>query len=651
LFGLKKTLLYSLFADQLDPRDWMSGAVLEAPSGADTAGGRREYWFDFVCDTGDSQRAAYSLGYLLHGDLFVDDPHGALRAEPFRAASSRLAVSATPSPGAVPLPRGEFLFVGGDTAYSVADERTIQERLVAPFDYAHLRRFGGAPPPSRWLLGIPGNHDWYDSLDGFNRLFRRAVGAGAPPLSPRGFERVQQASYFALNLGDGWALWALDARDGADVDHRQRTFFRQQPAPRHLIIATPQPAVGYGRRPPWVSALIDEVLPHVKGSIRLWTSGDLHHYARYELGLLEGADAAAPGRAVTSVTCGLGGASLHVPWPLGSIPAAAMHPEPKPARREVQRRLLSPGFVLRMQLWAPAALIGAVLGFAAGFSNGEGAALLKALIAFCAGSAAEIRAPFPWVLIAILALVASAIVAPMLTNAQLAGSESEARAHSIARRAASALGPPLLVIAGIAYLALSGARTLGSIVVDVAFYLVLLPVLVALPYALQSDVPPRRAGPRAAAIVMPLGLMLVYLVITLGTAHGVATAWQPPGLPEAGAFVSALIAGAVSALLLPLLVGVAFALGMLLGSQLMVASSLAHIDRYQAFIRFCLRSKADGSSCLTGYVVGVTRTVSRRAIMSRRPDPQDLVPSARLIDVFRLEAPESGADPAELTRA
>jgi hypothetical protein len=25
----------------------------------------------------------------------------------------------------------------------------------------------------RVLLGIPGNHDWYDGLDGFQRLFRR----------------------------------------------------------------------------------------------------------------------------------------------------------------------------------------------------------------------------------------------------------------------------------------------------------------------------------------------------------------------------------------------------------------------------------------------------------------------------------------------
>jgi hypothetical protein len=58
---------------------------------------------------------------------------------------------------------------------------------------------------------VPGNHDWYDSLDGFGRLFRlrvRMVAAGGDhrrpdrqgPLILQGHVPVQDASYFALRL-------------------------------------------------------------------------------------------------------------------------------------------------------------------------------------------------------------------------------------------------------------------------------------------------------------------------------------------------------------------------------------------------------------------------------------------------------------------
>lgn len=636
LFGLRKTLLYALFADRLDPRDWMSGSVHRAPPASETHGDDAPedgYWLDLVCDTGDSQRAVYSLAYLVHGDLFVDDPDGAVRAGEVECRAGLLEVGTTDGSGKTRLARGSILFVGGDTAYSVGDERTIQERLIAPFDHARAQRFSGGAPRERWLLGIPGNHDWYDSLDGFNRLFRRPVGS-APPLALRGFQRVQQASYFALELGAGWALWAIDARDGGDVDPRQRAFFREQPAPENLIVATPMPPVPYGRRAAWLPRLIEELLPHAHDRIRLWTSGDLHHYARHEASLSsapDGIEASAPGAKVTCVTCGLGGASMHVPWPLGEVPFAAVYPEPGPSRRAVQRRLLSPMFITELKLWLPAALVGALLGLGVGFPGGEAATFVRALWGLVSG--APVAFPQPLVLGAIVLLLVSSIAAPLLARRKLARTEAQAREHPLGLRTLATLGPQLLVLLGLAGLVLAGVRTLGGVLVDGVFFAGVLLVLAALPYTLASDLPQGRA--RLAAVVIPLALMLVFLLLTVGAACGAGVLVEGSSAPVQ--LVASVLGGAIaSALLLPLLVGAAFAAGMSLGAQLIVASSLAHIDDHQAFLRLRLRIEPDGSSSVTGYVVGVTHTVARSAIRARRPRPGALVPRARLIDVFRV---------------
>ena len=104
---------------------------------------------------------------------------------------------------------------------------------------------------ARVLLGIPGNHDWYDGLDGFGRMFRRRERgprqARGEPLSPRmreqhaawareflvggtiekpgalvlaGYMPVQGASYFALTLAPRLELLAVD-RQLTGVDSRQ----------------------------------------------------------------------------------------------------------------------------------------------------------------------------------------------------------------------------------------------------------------------------------------------------------------------------------------------------------------------------------------------------------------------------------------------
>src|SRR5262249_4563837 len=134
------------------------------------------------------------------------------------------------------------------TAYVVADEETIYDRVVAPFNRA-FRRYPGLVRP---IYGIPGNHDYYDDLVGFNRMFRRAppqpVDASTKRVLPLdGFERTQDASYLRIRLPGDWELWGTDFWNRA-IDYRQRAYFRphQSRPPTNLILCTPTPPIAHG---------------------------------------------------------------------------------------------------------------------------------------------------------------------------------------------------------------------------------------------------------------------------------------------------------------------------------------------------------------------------------------------------------------------
>jgi hypothetical protein len=116
------------------------------------------------------------------------------------------------------LPRGKFLFIGGDTSYHIADYPTLVRRVQSPFWWAYRDLNPGVldkqllDDPRRPIFGIPGNHDYYDALDGFNRQFRRPCSEECQPnsekdlpqLSIPSFKRIQQGSYVALKLPFNW---------------------------------------------------------------------------------------------------------------------------------------------------------------------------------------------------------------------------------------------------------------------------------------------------------------------------------------------------------------------------------------------------------------------------------------------------------------
>ena len=309
--GLKGILLYSAYGNKLDPRDWMTAKVFDDFAQYDG----EEFWFDYLSDAGDGTKAMYSLAYLTLCRSLWTTANPTVNAD----------VRTTPGDPNLPyeLPRGQFLFFGGDTAYHAADYMTLVNRMQHPFKYAFedLAKKGLVDNERRPVFGIPGNHDYYDQVDGFRRQFRKPVRPEGPlpparsnrrnaQLTLAGFKRLQEASYVSLHLPYDWWLWGLDIETGPITRQqlRQRCFFRsEEKPPDKLIVATSAPSTVFGRGArkdqPITTSLrfLGVSLPFFprrdkkgkpdfsntgdnklkEGQCRLELSGDVHQYARY----------------------------------------------------------------------------------------------------------------------------------------------------------------------------------------------------------------------------------------------------------------------------------------------------------------------------------------------------------------------------------
>lgn len=378
-----------------------------------------ELWFDFIADSGDGQMGVYNVACMCFADLWTRKVKPSKKEENTEKSESiekpvieNADVTFEPPPEAdwenyELLPRGYFLFVGGDTAYHSANYETIFERFQKPFrwGFTSVRKmlfetykpaYLIAPPkpdaqpgdpenspadaaqseeqnkvywdqakflpikekpkktedfaaildadlkpvaqwdgtiyrqtnnndywdtePPRPFFGIPANHDYYDSIDGFNRQFRRAPfndieenmindrNNGRLFLQIPTFSREQEASYIAVRLPFDWWFFGIDS-ENEKLDFRQEYFFKQimEKKPKKLILATPEPTTVFGKEcsPKDKTAIYLETItasleleqPFLKngkllkkeaaadknldGYCRLDLSGDVHHYARY----------------------------------------------------------------------------------------------------------------------------------------------------------------------------------------------------------------------------------------------------------------------------------------------------------------------------------------------------------------------------------
>lgn len=383
--------------------------LIELPPALEQCGvdPEKEFWFDYLADTGDGQSATYSVAYACMSHLSLNSTEIGAEVKPEKSADCEAIIRG----GGKFLPRGRFLFIGGDTSYNVAEYPTLVERFQSPFCWAYKDLVEGGyfsteeakyPRP---LFGIPGNHDYYDALDGFNRQFRQPITEKLGTISDYrkllhipAFKRFQEASYVALNLPFGWWLWGLDTESN-ELDFRQKEFFRSLPNPQKLIVATPSPTTYFGRHArlgdklteifktieleiPFLSEKEKEQLPEKlrripHGKCRLDLSGDIHHYARYwgtpaQDSLPWGKEHVASNPEApheenyASVMAGGGGASFHPSdTDIGELEDQVLYPRHAESRAAVFTHLFNPVSIWRAgKVWLMGIIIACVTCFA-----------------------------------------------------------------------------------------------------------------------------------------------------------------------------------------------------------------------------------------------------------------------------------------------
>ncbi len=276
-----KALLSGTFGQQADRR-LLDAVARQQPlafdySVDDTGQPRDELWLDYVADLGDGWDSTYAVASA------VMAPELALTDEAGETHVTR---------------GGDVLVFGGDEVYPTASVDEYQARTVVPYEDALNRR-----RQRPHLFAVPGNHDWYDGLVSFTRLFCQGRRS-------HGWRTRQRRSYFALRLPHGWWLLGTDMQLESDLDAPQVEFFqevaaRMQPTDR-VILCNAEPAwvkqqvmprAGRG----FLDHNIDFLEQQVLGKkVSVFLAGDLHHYRRHEN---------ADGR--QKIIAGGGGAFLH----------------------------------------------------------------------------------------------------------------------------------------------------------------------------------------------------------------------------------------------------------------------------------------------------------------------------------------------------
>ncbi|HKD96913.1 MAG TPA: metallophosphoesterase, partial [Micromonosporaceae bacterium] len=268
-----QVVISSVFGEFLDKRELQGSFPARVHDERPHAADDTDVWFDYVADVGDGFNPTYTVAYLLGQDHL-------------EVAGERL-------------PRGRFLVMGGDEIYPTPSTSLYADKMKGPYKAAMPQ-----PPPegSPRMYALPGNHDWYDGLSSFMRLFAKG---GRDNIG--GWTNEQDRSYFAIRLPHRWWLLAIDTQFGAYIDDPQLAYFRE--VVTHIekgdrvIVCPPNPS--------WVEATEDPdaynamdyfvrtVLKPTGATIKVMLSGDLHHYARYEN----------PKRQL--IHCGGGGAYLY----------------------------------------------------------------------------------------------------------------------------------------------------------------------------------------------------------------------------------------------------------------------------------------------------------------------------------------------------
>ena len=294
-----QVLLSTIFGAYSDKREIQ--AALKEPSESDFSD-HDELWFDFLADTGDGFNPTFTTATLVARDQLVLVDGGE----------------------EVATPRGPLLVLGGDLAYPAATPTQFNQRFLGPMTLAFPESAAGDDPPT--MIACAGNHDWYDGLTTFLRLFcdgRRIAG----------WRTEQTRSYFAIELPHRWWILGIDLAFDFFIDTPQMDFFRKLAAERiqpgdRVILVTHRPSwlfTGMGEKKLYthgstvnLQKFEREILQDNGIEVPLVLAGDIHHYNRY---------VSADGDQ-QRITAGAGGTFLHptnhlrteFEWPAASGP-------------------------------------------------------------------------------------------------------------------------------------------------------------------------------------------------------------------------------------------------------------------------------------------------------------------------------------------
>ncbi len=312
-----KSVISALFGNYADRRELQ--AALSGPEVYDFSD-KSDIWFDFVADIGDGFNATYSVATLLARSQLTLDEHATQR--------------------------GNILIMGGDEVYPTPEIHEYDDRLRGPYQAAFPKRENDPDQPA--LFAIPGNHDWYDGLTNFLKVFCQGRHIG-------NWQTKQKRSYFAIKLPHRYWIWGIDIQLNSDIDQPQKNYFsdiardNMQPGDK-VILCTAEPSWIFKDR-----YRIDDSYERLKFfennficryqfELVATLSGDYHHYSRY-------AEMMGGEERMQRITAGGGGAFLHPTHNLNThlrkvphehLELKAVFPDQEVSRKLVFRNLLFP---------------------------------------------------------------------------------------------------------------------------------------------------------------------------------------------------------------------------------------------------------------------------------------------------------------------
>lgn len=335
-FTAVKTVISGIFGNFADRREMQ--AALDPDMDPYDFSDKPEIWIDFISDLGDGFDATYTMAHLM--------------------AQEQLEVEGET------IKRGSILIMGGDEVYPTPELEEYNSRLKGPYNAAYPWVEGDYNRPS--LFALPGNHDWYDGLTNFLRLFCQGRSLG-------NWHSKQRRSYFALKLPHNCWLLGIDVQLNADIDYPQLCYFKEIARDKFeandkIILCTAEPSWVYksfdhkNNSHSRIKFFIDHILRGKEEDyfqknrdiqISAILTGDLHHYSRYE-------ETGQDQQKCQLITAGGGGAFMHPTHTLKKAISAvegstaelkAVFPPINASRKLSLRNLIFPFYSLTMVLF------------------------------------------------------------------------------------------------------------------------------------------------------------------------------------------------------------------------------------------------------------------------------------------------------------